>query len=197
MIYDKEKREIILNRKLSNLDKFVLNFVNILKKHADYVIISRYISILLGRTRATEDVDVFIEKISEDRFLKFYLDLEEAGFWCLNAEKADGIFNYLQEGYAVRFAKKGKASPNFEVKFPKSEIDTGTFKDFIIVKLRQGELKISSLERQIVFKKYFLESGKDIEDALHIEKLFEKELDYSKINKLKELIKNIKNGKSK
>jgi len=191
MEYSPDKREIILGRKLSNLDKFVLEFINVLEKHTDYVVISGYVSILLGRTRATEDVDVFIEKISSERFSKLYDELKNAGYWCLNAEKESEIFSYLCGGLAVRFARKGKVAPNFEVKFPKIDLDKETFKDFIMVSLKEGKIKISSLERQIAFKRYLLKSEKDMEDALHIEELFKDQLDYEKINNLKEAIENI------
>ncbi len=194
MKYDKVKREINLNRKLSNLDKLVLEFVDILKKHIRYVIISGYISILLGRARATEDVDLFIEKINIEKFAKLYIDLDKAGFWCLNAEKLDEVFSYLEDGLAVRFARKGKSIPNFEMKFPKNDVDEGTFGDSIKVVLNKGEIIISSLERQIAFKRYFLKSEKDIEDALHVEEIFKQDLDYEKINKLKELIESRENG---
>jgi len=62
MKYDDKAKEIVLNRELSNLDKLVLNFVKILEKYTDYIIVSGYVSIILGRARATEDVDVFIKK---------------------------------------------------------------------------------------------------------------------------------------
>ena len=38
MEYDASKKEIKLDRKLSNLDKLVVKFVNIVEKHIDYVI---------------------------------------------------------------------------------------------------------------------------------------------------------------
>jgi len=192
MEYDVNKKEIILNRELSKLDKFVLDFIKILEKHIDYVIISGYVSILLGRTRATEDIDVFIEKISLEKFSEFYEDAKEQGFECINAEKTEEVFSYLKEGLAIRFSKENLPVPNFEIKFPKREIDKETFNDFIIVILPEGKLKISSLERQVAFKKYYLKSEKDIEDASHIEELFKDKLDYNKINKFKNIIKNIK-----
>jgi len=188
MEYNRAKRKIIVNKTLSNLDKFVLNFIKILKKHVDYVIISGYVSILLGRTRTTEDIDIFIEKISFEKFSKLYKEIKKNGFWCLNAEEAEEIFNYLKDNLAVRFAKKDKTVPNFEIKFPKNKIDEGAFDDFVTVILHQGKLRVSSLERQIAFKKYYLKSDKDIEDAMHIEDLFREKLDYNKINKLKEAI---------
>lgn len=189
MQYNKDKREIILDRVLSNLDKFVLNFIKILEKHVKYVIISGYVSIILGRTRTTEDIDVFIEKIPEERLSQLYKDLENAGFWCLNSEDEKEIFNFLKDKMAIRFSYKEKPIPNFEVKFPKDSLDESTFSDFITIILSKRKIKISSLERHIAFKKYYLASDKDIEDALHIEKLFRGEIDYDKINKLKKLIK--------
>ena len=40
MEYDVEKREIITDRNLSELDKFAVEFLQILEKYADYVVIS-------------------------------------------------------------------------------------------------------------------------------------------------------------
>ena len=189
MEYNVKRREIIIDKELNNLDKFVLDFIKILEKYTSYVIISGYVSILLGRTRTTEDVDIFIERISEEDFLKFYSELKKKGFWCLNEEDGKEIYSYLEDNLAARFSYKGKTIPNFEVKFPKDNLDKETFKDFITVILPQGKLKISSLERHIAFKKYFLGSDKDGEDAIHIEELFKDKIDYEKVNKLKELIK--------
>ncbi|MBM3234105.1 hypothetical protein FJZ19_03350 [Candidatus Pacearchaeota archaeon] len=192
MIYNKDKREIILDRKLSNLDELVIEFIKILERYADYVVISGYISILLGRTRITEDIDVYIKEISFERFSKLYRELEERGFWCINAEKPESVYDYLKNSKAVRFARKNTSIPNFEVGFPKRDIDLETFSDFIIVILNNVKLKISSLERHIAFKRYYLETDKDIEDALHIEELFKEKIDYEKINKLKKIIERIK-----
>lgn len=191
MQYNKEKKEIKVDRELSKLDKFALKFTRILEKHVDYVIISGYVSILLGRSRATEDIDIFIKKISEEKFSPLYKELEEGGFWCINAENVKEVFSYLRDGYSIRFSRKGNPMPNFEVKFPKNEIDEETFQDFVTVVLPQGKLKISSLERQVAFKRYFLRSDKDLEDAQHLEEVFREHLDYGKINKLKERIENI------
>jgi hypothetical protein len=191
MKYDKEKREIILKRKPNKLDKFVFDFIKILEEHTDYVIISGYISILLGRTRATEDIDVFIKKISEEKFFRLFDELKK-DFWCLNTENKGEAFNYLKEHYSIRFARKGKAVPNFEVKFPKRKIDEENFQDAITVVMLGKKIKISSLERQVAFKKYYLESGKDIEDAIHLEELFKDSLDYEKINKLRYILEKIK-----
>ncbi len=177
---------------MNDLDSFVLDFLRILERHTDYIVILGYVSILLGRARATEDVDIYIKRISFEKFKEFYKNLRENGFWCLNAKNVSEVFSYLNDGLAIRFAKGKSPIPNFEIKFPKREIDKETFKDFIKVKLSGGEIKISSFERHIAFKRYYLKSNKDIEDSLHIEELFKDKIDYNKVNKLKEIVKNIK-----
>ena len=86
-----------MKRKLNELDKFALDFCKILERHTDYVIISGYISILLGRSRATEDIDIFIKELSCSEFEKLYNDLRKADFWCLNAENPKEIFSYVRK----------------------------------------------------------------------------------------------------
>jgi len=39
------------NKVVSKLDLFVVDFINILKKYMDYVVVSGYVSILFGRSR--------------------------------------------------------------------------------------------------------------------------------------------------
>ncbi len=182
------ERKLKLDKPLNELDKFVLHFIKVIEKHTDYVIISGYVSILLGRSRATEDVDLFIKPISKEIFIKLYHKLKEVGFWCLNAESDDEVYSYLKEGLAIRFANKGETIPNMEVKFTKRRLDEEVFTDFIEVETEEGIIKISSLERQIAFKRYFLKSDKDFEDAKHIEDLFKEHLNYEKIKRYKELI---------
>lgn len=145
---------------------------------------------MLGRSRSTEDVDIFINEISKEKFQEFYNNLLKQGFWCLNGEEIDEIYSYLSEGLAVRFALKNQTAPNFEVKFAKKKLDKESFSDFINVATEIGNLKISSLEKQIAFKRYFLKSDKDIEDARHIEKVFKEHIDNRLVNKYKKLIEN-------
>ena len=189
MEYNPKLREIKTSKELSNLDKFALDFINIIKKYVEYTVISGYVSILLGRSRVSEDIDVYIKKIDIQQFKKMCQELLENNFWCINTEKPEEIYEYLKDGLAVRFAKTNSPIPNFEVKFPKDKLDEQVFEDPIKVILTEGEIIISSLERHVAFKKYFLSSNKDIEDAKHIENLFGEFIDYEKIRELKDLIK--------
>lgn len=177
-----------LDKPLNELDRLVLRFLQIIQKYVEYVIISGYVAILFGRSRGTEDVDVFIRPISKDVFGQFYQNLKAEGFWCLNAESEEEVYSYLQDGLAVRFALNGEAIPNFEVKFAIKRIDTEVFEDFLEVELPEGIIKVSSPERQIAFKRYYLKSEKDLEDARHIEEIFKEHINKEKIKKYKELI---------
>ena len=131
MKYNREKKELFLDKEMNKLDKFTFDFVNFIKKYVNYVIVSGYVSILLGRSRATEDVDIFIKKISKVKFTEMYKDLIENNFWCINSDNIDIIFDYINEGIAIRFARGRIPLPNIEVKFPKDELDEGVFNYFI------------------------------------------------------------------
>ena len=179
-----------LEKELNELDKFVFDFINILENYTDYVIISGYVAILLGRSRSTEDVDIFIRESGKDKIFPLYEELKKKGYWCLNAEAPDEIFNYLNEGLAVRFALENQTIPNFEVKFAKKMLDKECFSDAITVITDLRKIRISSLERQVAFKRYFLKSDKDLEDANHIEKVFKDAIDVNRINEYKKLLEN-------
>ena len=183
-----DSKIIKLDRELNELDKFVLNFLKILEKYSDYVIISGYISILFGRARATEDIDIFIREMDRDKFITLYNNMVKKGHWCLNSDEANDLFSYLSNGMAIRFAIKNETIPNFKIKFAKKKLTIESFKDRITVITKGGKIKISSLERQIAFKRYYLKSDKDLEDAKHIEELFRNSIDYKKINIYKNLI---------
>jgi len=182
------KNTIKLNKEINELDRFVFRFINILKKYTDYVIVSGYVSILLGRSRATEDVDIFIQEIDKNSFRKFYEELKADGFWCLNSEDTKDIYQYLTSGLAARFALENTTVPNFEVKFAKKFLDKESFNDRMTVVTDLGEIFVSALERQIAFKRYYLKSDKDIEDAKHIEEVFIGCIDKEKIDKYKKIL---------
>ena len=183
-----DSKTIKLDKIINDLDKFVLKFIKILEKYADYVIVSGYVSILFGRSRATEDIDIFIKALDEGRFDAFYGNLKKAGYWCLNAEDADEVYSYLEEGLSVRFADEGETIPNFEVKFAKKKSALMAFTDALTVLMDGNKIKLSSLERQIAYKKYYLKSDKDLEDAAYIENLFKERINHSKVQLLKKMI---------
>jgi hypothetical protein len=49
-----DNKTIEIDRELSDLDKFTIDFVKILEKHVNYVLVSGYVSILLIRARPSK-----------------------------------------------------------------------------------------------------------------------------------------------
>ena len=188
-------KEIKLNKKLNKLDKFVLDFCKLLDK---YVIVSGYVSILFGRSRSTEDVDLLIPPVTKEEFYQIWKKIIKHGFWCINTPNPEEAFNMLNE-YAIRFSKKSRPVPNIEFKTIKNELSRFAYENKVKVLINSKELFISPLELQIAYK-LFLGSEKDIEDARHLYSLFKgkinkEELDYSlvKLN-VKEKKKFLENG---
>jgi len=192
MEYDERKKEIRLDKELNNLDNFVLEFTTLLE---DYVIVSGYVSILLGRSRATEDIDLLIPKMSYNEFEKLWMQFEKNGFECMNTSKIQGAFKMLNE-HAIRFFKKGRPIPNIEFKIIKTDLDRYSFEKKIKVTIKNKSFLISPLELQIAYKLFLATEGtdkdlkvdKDIEDARHLYKLFKEKINKDEflvfINKL-------------
>ncbi|MGC9443963.1 MAG: hypothetical protein ACP5E9_03390 [Candidatus Methanospirareceae archaeon] len=178
-----EGKRIRFARELSELDKFVFEFVRILQRLGiRYVVVSGYITILFGRTRTTEDIDVLSEKLSFDEFNNLWVILAEK-YECLNtADITDAYSNYLLNKTAVRFAKKEQFIPNIAFKFVKDDVDYYSLTEAIEVRVGDNTLNISPLELQIAYK-MFLGSEKDLEDAAFLFTLFKEHLDFQKLIK--------------
>ncbi|HWR64229.1 MAG TPA: hypothetical protein VN365_07505 [Candidatus Thermoplasmatota archaeon] len=171
------KDRIILNKKLNALDRFVLKFTAILEeKKIRFVLVSGYVSILFGRNRTSEDVDMFVERLTYERFEDLWNTLTGT-FECINTtDVKDAYHEYIAEGLSLRFSKKGTFIPNIELKFPKVKLDTWTLTQRKTLLLNRQLLFISPLELQIPYK-LFLGSEKDIEDAAYLFELIKEYLD--------------------
>jgi hypothetical protein len=177
-----EGKIVIKNKKLINLDKFVIDFTSILNKNdIEYVIVSGYISILFGRNRTSEDVDIIINKIDDKNFEKLW-NIIIKKYDCVSTSDTQNAYeNYLLKDTSIRFAKKDTFIPNMEFKFPKFEIDHWTLKERKNVIINENEIYISPLEIQIPYK-LFLGSEKDIEDAKFLYNLFKNNIDIELFN---------------
>jgi hypothetical protein len=176
------------NKVLSKLDLFVIDFVDILTKYADYVVVSGYVSIIFGRSRGTEDIDILIKKIDMETFIKLNRELIGKQYWFLNADNPGELYGMLQDGLAVRIAVKETVIPNIELKFVKSDLDRISLREHIVVKTGEHIINISPLELQIAFKLY-LGSDKDIEDAVYLYDIFSKYLDIVKLKQYMSILK--------
>ncbi len=181
-------KEIKLDRELSDLDKFTVDFIKILRKYTKYVIISGYVSILLGRSRSSEDVDIIVPKMEFVTFQNLAKGLiDNNKFYCLNTKTVKEMYEYLLHNTAIRFAKNNTVIPNIELKFAKNKIDDLTLVKTITVKLNKETLIISHLELQVAFKEEVLKSPKDEEDARHIRNVIP--LDENLIKKYKVMLR--------
>ena len=126
----------IENKVLTKLDEFVLDFLDVLEKYCSYVIISGYLSILFGRARGTEDVDIFIEHVDKKIFVSFYKELIKDNYYFLNPEDENGLYEMLTENLGIRAAKKDTIIPNIEMKYIKDDIDRFTLEKRVKIILR-------------------------------------------------------------
>jgi len=177
-----KNNKIKLEKELNDLDKFVIDFTSILnKEQVIYVIVSGYVSILFGRNRASEDIDLIIEKIDLKKFQALFKELNRA-FECITTEDPKKAYQeYLLNHTSIRFSYKGKYIPNVEVKFITkglNQLDLLSLTERIEVQVNHHALFISPLELQIAFK-VSLGSEKDIEDAVYLYEIFKDKLDKS------------------
>ncbi len=179
-IHYSDRRIEITEKYLTSLDRFVLDFIRILEQKTSYVIVSGYVSILFGRSRGTEDVDILIPPLEKDTFVQLHNALMVGGYEFLNAEKAPGLFDMLSEGMGIRIAKKDQFIPNIELKFQKDDVDRHVLANRTEVKIPGESLFISPIDIQIAYK-IFLGSDKDIEDAVYLWEIFKDDLDYSRM----------------
>jgi hypothetical protein len=168
--------QIAFTKQLNKLDNFVFDFISIVNKlDIQYVVISGYVSILFGRNRASEDIDIFIERLNFEKFKKLWDKLSD-NFDCIITSDPKVAYNtYLQNETAIRYAKKDEIIPNIELKFPTKDLDKWTLNNKLRVLCNDIEIYISPIELQIAYK-LFLSSEKDIEDAEYLYILFEEKL---------------------
>ncbi|MFH0973438.1 MAG: hypothetical protein V1817_01470 [Candidatus Micrarchaeota archaeon] len=157
-----------ITRGETELDAFVKEFVRLLDDcRVNYALVSGYVAILFGRSRNSEDVDVFIERMNEKQFAVFWERISNDFEALMSPDAETALRDYLSQGLSVRFAKRGAAVPNVEIRFPKTELDEWTLVNAAKVSLNGFALRVSPLELQIPFKLY-LGSDKDFEDAKHL-----------------------------
>ena len=176
------RRIVVSEKYLTLLDRFVLDFIRILKQETQYVIVSGYVAILFGRSRGTEDVDILIPYLEKPSFSRLYRALIDGGYEFLNAEDADGLFDMLNKRMGIRVARKEQFIPNIELKYVKDEVDRIVLRDRVEVNLPSADVYISPVEIQIAYK-LFLGSQKDIEDALFLWEIFREDLDRANLKK--------------
>ena len=171
---------LVVEREPNQLDELATEFSRILGRFdIDHVYIAGYVSILAGRARSTEDVDVLIEQIDEETADELAETLDTKGFWG-PAMPLTSIYEMLDNGDNIWVAPTDQVAPHLEVKFARDEFDRASLENAITARISGKTSPIGPLELQIAYKLY-RGAQKDVEDAVHLYTLFEESLSMSRL----------------
>lgn len=172
---------LVVSKELTELDRDVIEFTTVLEEEGiSYVIVSGYLTILTGRSRSTEDIDVILEPLSGSETEKLVETLQERGYWGM-AMPLGSMHEMLSEGDRIRIAEEGEMIPNFEVWFADSQFERTVLGSALSAEIGNETFFVSRIEPQIAYKLHLAQSaeslsGKDFEDALHLYSVFEEQL---------------------
>jgi hypothetical protein len=172
--YILDRERIIIQRDLTELDLFVRDFIDVLKKHTGYLVVSGFISICTGRVRGTEDVDILVPVMAETKFREIFEDLAKHGFWCYQGDRPAGVYSYVKQLTSVRFARVNEVFPNVEL-IPFNEKKRAKFFEFnhpVRICVGGFEFNAPPIEFEILYKEIVLKGKKDMEDAKHLRTFF-------------------------
>ena len=158
---------VVIDKPPSELDRLMLEVGDVLDAVGiEYSVVSGYVAVLFGRSRATEYIDVITERFDEGTADELAKRLREAGYWG-SAMPLDDLHETLADDLPARIAEEGHRVPNVELKFASDESDRISLDNAISVRLGGETLRVGSLEFQIAYK---LDMGaqKDYEDALYL-----------------------------
>ena len=166
---------LVVEREPNHLDELAIDFSHILRRFdISHVYIAGYVSILAGRARSTEDIDVLIERVDEETAQTLAAALDESGFWG-PAMPLTSLYEMLDNGDNIWVAPEDQITPHLELKFVRDEFDRASLEKAIRARIDGNVIPIGPLELQIAYKLH-LGAQKDIEDAVHLYTLFEESL---------------------
>jgi hypothetical protein len=109
---------LVVEREPNRLDELAIAFAEVLDRFdVRYAYVAGYVSILAGRARSTEDVDVVFERIDEPVVVEIVTALDDAGFWG-PAMPLESTYEMLEGGDNIWVAPEDQIMPHLEVKFP-------------------------------------------------------------------------------
>ncbi len=177
---DFQNGTLVVEREPNQLDELAIRFSTILTQFdIQHVYIAGYVSILAGRARSTEDIDVLIERIDERTADDLAATLDESGFWG-PAMPLESMYEMLDAGDNIWVAPEDQITPHLEVKFARDEFDRASLENAITAEIGGEKIRIGPLELQIAYKLY-LGARKDLEDAVHLYTLFAENLSVARL----------------
>ena len=181
-IFEIKNREIVIDKEINKIDEFLFKLIDIMAKHAKYVIVGGYVSIFFGRSRATEDIDIFMEDVGYEKFKELYEELSAKNYELTIADPESLYKDYLQDDLSIRIWEKDFPLLTLEVKLAKNQRQKETLKNRITVRFKDRKIYFGDIEIEIAYKRAVLKGKKDLEDARHLELVF-KDLDQEKIKR--------------
>ncbi|MFC7324155.1 hypothetical protein ACFQMF_06115 [Halorubrum rutilum] len=171
---------LVVRREPNQLDELAIAFSELLDQIGiTHVYITGYVSILAGRARSTEAVDVLIEPIDESTAEELATMLETEGYWG-PVMPLTSMYEMLANGDPIWVAPTGQVTPHLELKIVGDEFDRASLSHAITAQIDGKSIPIGPLELQIAYK-LSLGAQKDIEDAVHLYTLFEETLSGSRL----------------
>ena len=171
---------LLVEREPNQLDELAIDFSKILDRFGiEHVYIAGYVSILAGRARSTEDIDILIEVIDEETAGELAETLDEEGFWGA-AMPLTSMYEMLSNGDNIWVAPDDQVTPHLELKFARDEFDRASLENAIEARIADETIPIGPLELQVAYKLH-LGAQKDIEDAIHLYILFEQSLSTARL----------------
>lgn len=186
--FEIKEGEIKVSKELNDIDSFVIKTTDIIKKYTEYVIVSGYVAIFFGRSRISEDVDIFIKELSLEKFKEMYSDFTKNGFEWIIEDPLELYKEYLKKGTPIGVWENGAPLLRLDMKLPKELSQHGLFNSKIKVELNNHILWMADIESTIAYKEEIAKSDKDIKDSQHLRLVF-KNLDETKIKRYKSLFK--------
>ena len=174
------ERGLVVDREPNRLDELAFGFSEILSRlDIDHVFVAGYVAILAGRSRSTEDIDVFIERCSAERLDRLVAELEREGYWG-PAMPLSEMYGNLANETNIWIAPDGEMTPHLEVKFPGDEFDDASLANTVDAHVGGHTIPIGPLELQIAYK-LSLGGRTDLEDAAHLYTVFGETLSHDRL----------------
>lgn len=171
---------LVVERAPNQLDELAIEFSDLLDEFdIAHVYVAGYVSILAGRARSTEDVDVLIAEIDEETASELADALATLDFWG-PAMPLSSMHEMLERGDNIWVARDEQITPHLEVKFARDEFDRASLENAMTARIGNETVPIGPLELQIAYKLY-LGALKDVEDAVHLYTLFEESLSVDRL----------------
>lgn len=171
---------LIVERAPNRLDELAIEFSELLDEFGiEHVYVAGYVTILAGRARATEVIDVLIETIDAETASELARELTESGFWG-PAMPLSSMNEMMEHGGNIWVARDETITPHLEVKVVRDEFDRASLENAMTARIGDSTIPIGPLELQIAYKLY-LGAQKDIEDAVHLYTLFEETLSVARL----------------